>query len=221
VETPAPAITHPADHPEAIRFHYVEVTPDLAAQWLERNVLNRNVRKAEVSQLAKTMELGAWRLTAETLKFDGQGALLDGQHRLLAVVESGITVPFHVCEGLASDVKRHLDTGAKRSFGDVLKMDGEAHSALLSNAAAWVYRYTLQQIGLHRLSHEECDQTIAQHPGIREFLPYASQVKGLLPGGLSVAWYYLCSRTHRDRATVFFTGLRRARPSRPLRLCLT
>lgn len=208
VDVETPSVTHKLDSPQAIRFRYVEVTPEMAEEWLTRNLINRNIRKSTVAQLAKTMQSNEWRLTAETLKFDRQGVLLDGQHRLLAIIESGMTVPFHVCEGLASDVKRHLDTGSKRSFRDVLKMDREDHPTVLAGAAVWVFKYFIRRMDLNRFSHEECDGIIRQCPELREFCQYAFEIPAALcPRALGVALYYLCARKDADRADAFFDGL--------------
>ena len=74
--------------------------------------------------------------TAEAIKFDWNGRLIDGQHRLLAVVASGSHVRFLVVRGLAPDAQRYLDTGSKRSAADALRMAGELSSQNIVAAAA-------------------------------------------------------------------------------------
>lgn len=60
----------------------VDVTPEMAAKWLEGNVLNRPLKQAHVDRLAREMAAGRWRLTHQGIAFDVSGCLIDGQHRL-------------------------------------------------------------------------------------------------------------------------------------------
>lgn len=68
------------------------VTPALAKQWLEKNTNNRNVNFAKVKKMAKDMREGHWDTTHQGIAIATDGTLVDGQHRLMAVVESGVTV---------------------------------------------------------------------------------------------------------------------------------
>lgn len=65
----------------------------MAETWLSRNSNNRNLRGQVIASYARDMKSGAWVLNGETVKIASNGQLLDGQHRLNAVVESGQTVP--------------------------------------------------------------------------------------------------------------------------------
>ena len=78
------------------RIELVNVTPELAEFWLTQNSANRNVRREVWKAYARDMAAGAWKVTAETIKMSPAGRLLDGQHRLQAVVASGVTVPMFV-----------------------------------------------------------------------------------------------------------------------------
>lgn len=72
------------------------VTPALAKQWLEKNTNNRNVNFAKVKKMAKDMREGHWDTTHQGIAIATDGTLVDGQHRLMAVVESGVTVRMNV-----------------------------------------------------------------------------------------------------------------------------
>lgn len=102
-----------------------DVTPERAAAWLELNAeLNRSPRVAKIQQYAHDMRTGNWEVNGETVKFDRDGNLVDGQHRLAAVVESGVTVRMAVARGLAPESLKTIDTGISRRFADVLKIHG-------------------------------------------------------------------------------------------------
>jgi hypothetical protein len=99
----------------------VGVTPEIAAAWLRQNIAhNRTLRAAEVARLAGEMKAGRWVLTPTGIVFDTNGKLIDGQHRLSAVVLSGCTVQMIVWHNVETDVLNVLDTGRGRSLVDVL-----------------------------------------------------------------------------------------------------
>ncbi|MGV3714357.1 hypothetical protein [Pseudolysinimonas sp.] len=102
----------------------VEVTPDTAAKWLGQNIGNRNLRRQKVLQYARDMREGNWQLSGQAIQFDWDGRLIDGQHRLEAVIESGVTVQALVVKGLDPHAREVIDTGAKRSASDALKFAG-------------------------------------------------------------------------------------------------
>jgi hypothetical protein len=68
------------------------ITPDMAADLLAVNVSNRNVRQRRVDQYARDMQVGRWQPTGEPITISDTGKLLNGQHRLMAVVQAGVTV---------------------------------------------------------------------------------------------------------------------------------
>lgn len=98
------------------------IDPHLAAEYLERNTLNRAVRAAKVAEYAADMRLGRWHDTGQGIIFDETGTLIDGQHRLLAIIESGIGVHMDVIRGVSRSAMAYIDVGAKRSTNDYLHL---------------------------------------------------------------------------------------------------
>lgn len=111
------------------------ITPAIARAYLDQNHRNRRVRKFTVKLYAALMEKGAWMLGTDGIGFDAEGYLLNGQHRLLAVIESGVAQEFVVVRGLDPDVFRHLDNGARRNLADALHMMGYQHYDVLAPTA--------------------------------------------------------------------------------------
>lgn len=64
-----------------------EVSPSQAKKWLEQNKANRSVNKAKVKQMARDIKEGHWDSTHQGIAIASDGTLIDGQHRLLAIVE--------------------------------------------------------------------------------------------------------------------------------------
>jgi len=102
-----------------IEQRVLKVTPAHAEKWLEMNTGNRRIRPSHVRHLAKQMEMGRWMLSPEPIVFSPQ-RLLDGQHRLSAVLMSGCTIEASVALVQNEDVFRVLDQGVNRNNSDLM-----------------------------------------------------------------------------------------------------
>jgi hypothetical protein len=98
------------------------VTPDLAAEWLQHNTSNRALRRNVVAGYVDEMRAGRWRLVSDAIGFDPSGELINGQHRLTAVVESGVTCTFLVMHNCPAEAKDLIDLGCSRTVADTLRM---------------------------------------------------------------------------------------------------
>jgi hypothetical protein len=98
----------------------VLITPELAAAWLETfNVENRRLRPGHAAYLARIMANGEWRPDhPDPILFSRAGRLINGQHRLTAVVTGGKSVWMRVETGADDAIRQHIDTNAVRSLGD-------------------------------------------------------------------------------------------------------
>jgi hypothetical protein len=103
------------------------VTPEIASKWLEGNVRNRPIRQRRVEHYADQMKRGWWRLTHQGIAFASDGQLIDGQHRLWAIVEAGISVPMLVTYNLTKLALDAVDGGQPR---DAATQSTLAHDSL-------------------------------------------------------------------------------------------
>lgn len=95
------------------------ITPELAQRYLELNSRQqRKIRRHKVAEYADDMRNGLWELNGAAIVIDEFGNLIDGQHRLSAVVESGTTQQFVVVRNVREDAYRTIDQGMKRSLAD-------------------------------------------------------------------------------------------------------
>lgn len=104
-------------------IEYIDVTPEMAEKWLEKNSKNRKLSDRVVSRYAQMMSNDQWHYDASPLRFDTDDNVLDGQHRLWALVESGTTQKFLVVRGLDPRSFVTIDTGKTRSFGDIISIE--------------------------------------------------------------------------------------------------
>lgn len=133
-------MTRPLPLKRKIEHGIVQVTPDTAVAWLEANTHNRDVRQTTVDQIAGEMSAGRWAFNGEPIQFDHNGVLLNGQHRLWAVVQSGTTQQFLVVRGLAPDTQLTMDQGNRRTPKEQLHLSGLA----VDNSVAAAIRVYLQ-----------------------------------------------------------------------------
>lgn len=101
-------------------FQKVTVTPDLANDLLRLNTENRPVKPMVVNKYAKELDEGTFHFTGDAIKISKEGVLLDGQHRLLAIVKSGKPMQMHIQSGLDPNVFLVLDTGTQRTISDIM-----------------------------------------------------------------------------------------------------
>ena len=97
-----------------------EISPEQAKKWLEKNDNNRNINYAKVKKMAKDMKEGHWDTTHQGIAIASDGTLVDGQHRLLAIVESGVTVRMNVTFNASKS--QHIDSGNSRSMANRVQM---------------------------------------------------------------------------------------------------
>lgn len=106
------------------------ITPQLAKEMLTMNTNNRNVSHAKVNQYSREMKSGKWMYdTGELIKISETGVIMDGQHRLEAIITANTPVYMHVATGIKEDRFKVLDTGKSRSASDIFKINGVKNSS--------------------------------------------------------------------------------------------
>lgn len=148
----------------------MQITPDVAKDFLSLNKGNRHVRQRVVDVYARDMENGNWQLTGEAIKFASDGSLLDGQHRLLAVIQSGCTVTMFVIRHIQKSAQSVMDAGSARQASDNLAMNGVRHSALIASVAKTgvMHDRGVKDIGKGNVSHSEIYEWVKNNPDVHE-----------------------------------------------------
>lgn len=155
----------------------VAVAPDTAQRWLtEFNRNNRKVRQGVVDAYARDMKAGNWKLTAEPIKFAPDGTLLDGQHRLAAVVKANVTICLFVARGIDPAAQQVMDSGAKRTTADALQLAGSENVVI--RAAIGGIALAAQNgnpDAKAKYTHSEILAFLGAHPTIGESARFASR----------------------------------------------
>ena len=150
---------------------YIAVTPDMAARWLERNAVNRKLRdKTLVPKYAADMASGRWLPSNDAICFGVDGYLYNGQHRLSAVVLSGVTVTFLVQRNMPLGSMLAMDQGGNRSASDALGFVGHKNTNVLAAVAKLSILYSdgrmFGDAQKQAVSHGEIVDFVDTHPAI-------------------------------------------------------
>jgi hypothetical protein len=209
------------------------VSPRKARSLLAHNGRNRNLRPERVRELSGAMRRGEWELNGETIKIADDGTLLDGQHRLEAIVHSGVTIESVVVRGLPIVAQDTIDTGRKRRLADVLSLEGYPDANALAAALNVLHRFRNdQRIDYSRGAAPTAQQALAllaANQGLIESVRVARGVTKAIGGpmGVFAALHHEFGRVDPDAATEFFerledaVSLTRSDPLRHLRNHLT
>jgi hypothetical protein len=140
-EDPLPPLEIPADAVQipgtGIRVARVLVTPEMARQMRAHNRHNRALRKTRVDALSRALSGGGWHLTHQGIAFFTSGLLGDGQHRLEAIIESGVAAYVLVFWNVDDGAHAAVDAGARRTVTDHLRFQGIADATNEHSAVAY------------------------------------------------------------------------------------
>lgn len=196
----------------------VEITPEDAKSLLARNVVhNRKVRKSRVATLAASMRSGEFGLSWDALACSTDGKFINGQHRLHAVIESGLPQKFLLIEGLPPGVYDFGDRPLPRNLADSLRKAGETSENLLAAVigAMWRFEKTggvpfLKSVssGSRSPSVPQAMETLQRHPGLRNHLEKSPiPFKGVMGASQWHLLNYLFNSVDPADAQEFFEGV--------------
>lgn len=167
-----------------MKFETLYVSPKMAEEWLATTSTNRAVVPSRVLQFENSMRAGKWELNGEPIIISDTGRLLDGQHRLHAVLKFGQPVQLCIVRGVKDKAFDTIDTGRPRSQSDILGMEGIQQPGLCAAAAGMIWRM-YHSLGIW----EACDawatrQIIRRYPSITKYAQTVNNVhrKCPLPG---------------------------------------
>jgi hypothetical protein len=120
---------------------FMDITPAMAVEWLKKNMKNRRVQPNRVKEYSEAMKAGLWRANGESIKFDLKGNLVDGQHRLMACAQTGITITVNVVTGIEPEAVTTIDIGKHRNHGDTLAMAEFTNCRIMAAMLILVHKY--------------------------------------------------------------------------------
>jgi hypothetical protein len=191
---------------------FVLVTPEVAQRWLELNKSNRNISKRTLDRYKRDMVAGNWQLDGSPIRFSGDNVLLDGQHRLTAIVQTGVTLPLLVVRGVSADAQPVMDTGKGRTAADALAMCGHKNAAIVAAAARLAIDVESGRLGSGsrgEVSHSEVLAVIDANPDLAEAADFTSTFarKTDCPPSVVAYTYLILRRIDPKEAAEFWVGV--------------
>ncbi len=100
------------------------ITPSVARRYMAHNTNNyRKINMHKVGIYARDMMNGNWQENGEAIKFNNKGELVDGQHRLEAIIKSDCAIKSLVITGVDNSVTIY-DSGKNRSMREIALAEG-------------------------------------------------------------------------------------------------
>lgn len=203
-----------ADAVLATQPQKILLTPQRATELLERNMLNRPLSDQHTQRIARQIIDGRWRYNGDTIKISANGDVLDGQHRLWAIIEANIAVETVIVYGIEREAFATIDTMRRlRSGGDTIALSGQrSYRNQIAAALSWLLRWergTIEtyRMPTHRIENSDVEQAFAAHPGIERAVTAAMKARLVANPALVGFAYYVMSTRNPHIAETFIEVL--------------
>jgi hypothetical protein len=128
-------ITH--DKLPGIEAYLLDVNAEVAAELLKHNTKGqRTISRDAVERYATDMATLDWVFNGAPILISKDNELLDGQHRLSAIVESGESQILLIVRGVDPEAMATIDAGRRRSYADSLKIRDFANHTVVAGVAS-------------------------------------------------------------------------------------
>lgn len=187
------------------------ITPRSAELLLKKNTNNRNLNKKHVDFLAHAMATKDYVFNGDPLRFDTNGTLLDGQHRLSAVVQSGEGQWFLVVRDLLNRAMNYIDVNSMtRRNSQVLSLNGVGCGIMVSSSLLLIKIYDNHKADTWRkISSGEAVEFVKNNPLIEEAAVFVNSKKNWpIVQSVLCAFTFLCARDMGAIPETFLENLR-------------
>lgn len=125
-----------------MKVELITISPAIASKMLAQSTnKNRPLNELACKRFARDMSEGKWKINGESIVVDDNGNVIDGQHRLKAVLLSQTKQVFAIVRGVSPDVFDTIDSGKTRSKGDILAIAGYQNYVLLAATLVGIEGY--------------------------------------------------------------------------------
>jgi len=173
------------------------ITPDIADAILSSNKNYRRLDRNRVERYANSLLDDVWEVNGESIKLDSNGRLLDGQHRLHAVIRANRNLTTSIVLGVNSTDE--VDRGKPRNIADHFRAEGVKNATIAAAATAVLYRFHKQKPLYDRSAH--CSPSVSEAweiyqntLGISDIVSATRKCRGLCATG-ALAGVMTCAMT--------------------------
>jgi len=192
-----------------ISFAIETIDAPKAKKMLATNTNNRPLNERNLTKIANAMRLNHWEFNGDPIRLSEDGDLLDGQHRLSAIIQVDAALPFAVIRGLKPSVFHTIDTNQPRTATDVFAINGEDNASSLVAALRFV-DLAIHSYHTNRHSNIQMEIMLEEHPRIRDSVAYIQGFKTTalkVPARVLYGYHYLMSAKDSTLADAFFAKL--------------
>ncbi len=201
-----------------VRMTLETITPIIADAWLLKNKNNRRIISSIVERYAQEIINNRWSVNGETIKFDVNGNLIDGQHRLLAVVKSKKIIKSFVVYYLPVTTFSTIDIGRKRTSSESLQIIGAKYSSTISASLRLFYQYQCIEKGEslpfqtpnpnRNPSNNDIINLYTQYKHkIEESAKLGQNFRNIVKTSIATFCYFVCGQINQTDADYFFDNL--------------
>jgi hypothetical protein len=126
------------------------INATIAKEMLKRNQRNRTLKIKDVKYLSDQMKNNQWLFDGQPIRFTEDGRLLDGQHRLNAIIESNTEQKFLVIKGIKSESFKVMDTGRTRTGADVFSINGISNSTTIAATVRFIISFKRNSLTINK-----------------------------------------------------------------------
>lgn len=188
------------------------ITPQKAKTMLVDNTRNRGVKRELIRRYKEDMLANRWHLVGAPIVLASDGTILDGQHRLLACVQSGVSFAAYVMRNVPKEHQVAIDTGKSRGLKDVLHIRGETNFSSLAAAVnahwKWSNNYVLNW-GVAPTIQQALDWLDA-NPGLRTSFDAARPLHYrplMMPASVATPFAYEAFKIDHELASEFIESV--------------
>lgn len=186
-----------------MKIRVENITPVKAAEYLKTNNTNyRKIRKGWIKKLTAMMLNGTFVVNGDPIRFS-RDKLIDGQHRLHAILISGLSQEIPVIRELDENAFQTIDRGVKRRLADTLTNQGFSCSSQLAATLHFVFYYSIggyyhsndiRQIGIG-VTDENMLLFLEKHPSIykagEKLRGPSKELNRIISTSMIIAWHFL------------------------------
>jgi hypothetical protein len=190
----------------------VKITPEIAEHILNAQPAQRPVNRVNLDRLKQDMLAGKFVRTHQGVAFDENGLLSDGQHRLLACRETGVTIEVEAFFNEPRSLFSAYDKGTNRTLGTNLILSGLVDTKRIANSMAsslmflWHYDSNRNPTFQHRqnFDFEVASKVTARHPIVPVMVERVKNNRRVpFPIGFTSALFTLMYEADADKAEQF------------------
>jgi hypothetical protein len=177
-------------------------------------MLNRPISDQHMLRIARQIISGKWRYNGDTIKISTSGDVLDGQHRLWAIVDANIPVETVIVYGIEREAFATIDTLRRlRSGGDTIALTGQhTYRNQIAAALGWLLRWERGVIETYRMpgnriENSDIEAAYAEHPGMERAVSAAMKARLVANPSITGFAYYVMSTKNSHIAETFINVL--------------